>query len=146
MRLIDESVGQGAGNRKVHYARGKTLGGSSARNYMVYHRLVSIVQHQAPTRVCRNEELNRQLPDLLKDHYKDGRMMLVIKAIHGTISYLSIKNLATTLLTIQHSTIQLSYLKTQAFSFLRAVLYMSPSAITPMHSGHGRRKALLQSV
>ncbi|KAL8713724.1 MAG: hypothetical protein Q9220_002250 [cf. Caloplaca sp. 1 TL-2023] len=27
-----------AGNRTVHYARGKTLGGSSARNYMVYHR------------------------------------------------------------------------------------------------------------
>lgn len=28
----------GAANRTVHYARGKTLGGSSARNYMVYHR------------------------------------------------------------------------------------------------------------
>ncbi|KAI4253432.1 MAG: hypothetical protein LQ352_003698 [Teloschistes flavicans] len=25
-------------NRTVHYARGKTLGGSSARNYMIYHR------------------------------------------------------------------------------------------------------------
>ncbi|KAI4212768.1 MAG: hypothetical protein LQ349_009326, partial [Xanthoria aureola] len=28
----------GAAQRKVHYARGKTLGGSSARNYMIYHR------------------------------------------------------------------------------------------------------------
>ncbi|KAL9074758.1 MAG: hypothetical protein Q9161_002127 [Pseudevernia consocians] len=28
----------GANNRVMHYARGKTLGGSSARNYMVYHR------------------------------------------------------------------------------------------------------------
>ncbi|KAL8675736.1 MAG: hypothetical protein Q9186_007642 [Xanthomendoza sp. 1 TL-2023] len=25
-------------NRRVHYARGKTLGGSSARHYMIYHR------------------------------------------------------------------------------------------------------------
>ncbi len=31
---------QGANNRTLHYARGKTLGGSSARNYMLYHRLV----------------------------------------------------------------------------------------------------------
>ncbi|PLB52659.1 choline dehydrogenase [Aspergillus steynii IBT 23096] len=29
---------QGAGNRVLHYARGKTLGGSSARNYMFYQR------------------------------------------------------------------------------------------------------------
>ncbi|KAL8772286.1 MAG: hypothetical protein Q9209_002498 [Squamulea sp. 1 TL-2023] len=29
---------QGANNRRLHYARGKTLGGSSARNYMYYHR------------------------------------------------------------------------------------------------------------
>ncbi|RMX73054.1 hypothetical protein D0869_13994 [Hortaea werneckii] len=29
---------QGAFNRKFHYARGKTLGGSSARNYFLYHR------------------------------------------------------------------------------------------------------------
>ncbi len=29
---------QGGANRTIHYARGKTLGGSSARNYMVYHR------------------------------------------------------------------------------------------------------------
>ncbi|KAF4635109.1 hypothetical protein G7Y89_g2995 [Cudoniella acicularis] len=28
----------GASNRKIHYARGKTLGGSSARNYMFYQR------------------------------------------------------------------------------------------------------------
>ncbi|KAI7540294.1 GMC oxidoreductase [Hortaea werneckii] len=28
----------GLGNRSVHYARGKTLGGSSALNYMAYHR------------------------------------------------------------------------------------------------------------
>ncbi|MCJ1355090.1 MAG: hypothetical protein MMC33_005081 [Icmadophila ericetorum] len=28
----------GLGGRTVHYARGKTLGGTSARNYMVYHR------------------------------------------------------------------------------------------------------------
>ncbi|KAL2042835.1 hypothetical protein N7G274_004595 [Stereocaulon virgatum] len=28
----------GANNRIMHYARGKTLGGSSARNYMLYHR------------------------------------------------------------------------------------------------------------
>ena len=27
-----------AGDRVMHYARGKTLGGSSARNYMFYHR------------------------------------------------------------------------------------------------------------
>lgn len=31
---------KGAKNRIMHYARGKTLGGSSARNYMVYHRRV----------------------------------------------------------------------------------------------------------
>lgn len=34
--------GQGAANRRVHYARGKTLGGSSARNYMITHRSVSL--------------------------------------------------------------------------------------------------------
>jgi choline dehydrogenase len=28
----------GSGGRVLHYARGKTLGGSSARNYMLYHR------------------------------------------------------------------------------------------------------------
>ena len=28
----------GLGNRSVNYARGKTFGGSSARNYMIYHR------------------------------------------------------------------------------------------------------------
>ncbi|KAK5947173.1 hypothetical protein PMZ80_001320 [Knufia obscura] len=28
----------GAANRSLHYARGKTLGGSSARNYLAYHR------------------------------------------------------------------------------------------------------------
>ncbi|KAL4897648.1 hypothetical protein BDV59DRAFT_190567 [Aspergillus ambiguus] len=29
---------KGLEDRRIHYARGKTLGGSSARNYMVYHR------------------------------------------------------------------------------------------------------------
>lgn len=29
---------RGLAGRRVHYTRGKTLGGSSARNYMVYHR------------------------------------------------------------------------------------------------------------
>ncbi|KAL8883526.1 MAG: hypothetical protein Q9192_007120, partial [Flavoplaca navasiana] len=29
---------EGAAQRRLHYARGKTLGGSSARNYFVYHR------------------------------------------------------------------------------------------------------------
>ena len=29
---------QGANDRSLHYARGKTLGGSSARNFMYYHR------------------------------------------------------------------------------------------------------------
>ncbi len=38
--MVDD-VGQGAGNRRIHYARGKTLGGSSARNYMIFHRSVS---------------------------------------------------------------------------------------------------------
>jgi choline dehydrogenase len=28
----------GANNRTVRYARGKTIGGSSARNFMIYHR------------------------------------------------------------------------------------------------------------
>ncbi|KAL8840971.1 MAG: hypothetical protein Q9176_003543 [Flavoplaca citrina] len=28
----------GANNRRLHYAQGRTLGGSSARNYMIYHR------------------------------------------------------------------------------------------------------------
>ncbi|KAH6692449.1 hypothetical protein F5X68DRAFT_165394 [Plectosphaerella plurivora] len=28
----------GAGNRRIHYARGKCLGGSSARNFMIYQR------------------------------------------------------------------------------------------------------------
>ena len=37
-RLIAGNVEQGGANRRVHYARGKTLGGSSARNYFVYHR------------------------------------------------------------------------------------------------------------
>ncbi|KAL8935487.1 MAG: hypothetical protein Q9211_004674 [Gyalolechia sp. 1 TL-2023] len=30
--------GQGANHRRLHYARGKTLGGSSARNFLYYHR------------------------------------------------------------------------------------------------------------
>ncbi len=38
--MVDD-VGHGAGNRRIHYARGKTLGGSSARNYMIFHRSVS---------------------------------------------------------------------------------------------------------
>lgn len=29
---------KGANNRRMHYAQGKTLGGSSARNYLAYHR------------------------------------------------------------------------------------------------------------
>lgn len=29
---------QGANFRSLHYPRGKTLGGSSARNFMFYHR------------------------------------------------------------------------------------------------------------
>ena len=29
---------QGSANRSIHYARGKTLGGSSARNYYLYQR------------------------------------------------------------------------------------------------------------
>lgn len=40
--LIDWGFGTqpqpGAGDRVLHYARGKTLGGSSARNFMLYHR------------------------------------------------------------------------------------------------------------
>lgn len=32
---------QGFSNRTYHYTRGKTLGGSSARNYMLYQRHVS---------------------------------------------------------------------------------------------------------
>ena len=31
-------ISQGANNRSLHYPRGKTLGGSSARNFMFYHR------------------------------------------------------------------------------------------------------------
>lgn len=31
----------GANDRSMHYARGKTLGGSSARNYMAFHRHVN---------------------------------------------------------------------------------------------------------
>ena len=37
MNHIDMNV-KGAGNRRLHYPRGKTLGGSSARNFMYYHR------------------------------------------------------------------------------------------------------------
>ena len=40
-RLTVGHVEQGAGNRRVHYARGKTLGGSSARKYVKF--LVSIL-------------------------------------------------------------------------------------------------------
>ena len=35
----------GSGNREMHYARGKTMGGSSARNYFLYHR-PTIGSHQ----------------------------------------------------------------------------------------------------
>ena len=35
---FDTVLQPGAGNRTIHYARGKTLGGLSARNYMLYHR------------------------------------------------------------------------------------------------------------
>lgn len=31
----------GANGRVIHYAQGKTLGGSSARNQQIYHRYVS---------------------------------------------------------------------------------------------------------
>ncbi|KAL9000157.1 MAG: hypothetical protein Q9188_005733 [Gyalolechia gomerana] len=34
----DRTLGQGANNRRLHYARGKTLGGSSARNFLYFHR------------------------------------------------------------------------------------------------------------
>ena len=40
--LVD--ILQGADNRKLHYARGKTLGGSSARNFMLYHRQVDVIE------------------------------------------------------------------------------------------------------
>lgn len=36
--IADALIDQGANNRRLHYAQGKTLGGSSARNYMLYHR------------------------------------------------------------------------------------------------------------
>ena len=32
------TISQGANNRQLHYARGKTMGGSSARHFMFYHR------------------------------------------------------------------------------------------------------------
>ena len=35
----------GLGGRKLSYARGKTLGGSSARNYLGYHRYDAPLQH-----------------------------------------------------------------------------------------------------
>lgn len=41
--LIVGYVGQGAANRTIHYARGKTLGGSSARNYMVGARYTDLI-------------------------------------------------------------------------------------------------------
>lgn len=34
---------QGANNRQISYPRGKTLGGSSARNFMFYHRHVAMI-------------------------------------------------------------------------------------------------------
>jgi choline dehydrogenase-like flavoprotein len=37
---IDSEPVPGAGGRVIHYAQGKTLGGSSARNQMIYHRCV----------------------------------------------------------------------------------------------------------
>ena len=40
---------KGGANRTIHYARGKTLGGSSARNYMVYHRSVKRLRNTDPT-------------------------------------------------------------------------------------------------
>jgi choline dehydrogenase-like flavoprotein len=38
---IDSQPVPGAAGRVIHYAQGKTLGGSSARNQMIYHRCVS---------------------------------------------------------------------------------------------------------
>jgi choline dehydrogenase len=32
----------GANGKRVHYAQGKTLGGSSARNQQIYHRYVKL--------------------------------------------------------------------------------------------------------
>lgn len=53
-----DNPNQGADNREMHYARGKTLGGSSARNFLVYHRydvnhtaVVSIDQKQTDSRL-----------------------------------------------------------------------------------------------
>ncbi|KAF6237754.1 hypothetical protein HO173_003955 [Letharia columbiana] len=43
----------GCNNRKLHYARGKTLGGSSARNFMFYQRQVSCIESIAFTNRCR---------------------------------------------------------------------------------------------
>ena len=35
---FETTIQPGLGNRSIHYARGKTLGGSSALNFMAYHR------------------------------------------------------------------------------------------------------------
>ena len=44
---------QGANGRELHYARGKTLGGSSARNFMFYQRQVSCTEPTTFTNHCR---------------------------------------------------------------------------------------------
>ncbi|KAL8951283.1 MAG: hypothetical protein Q9222_002738 [Ikaeria aurantiellina] len=52
-----------AGNRSIHYARGKTLGGSSARNYMVYHRpTIGSLQKWADEVGDQSYSWNRFLP------------------------------------------------------------------------------------
>ena len=35
---LTNSIAKTADERQLHYAQGKTLGGSSARNFMYYHR------------------------------------------------------------------------------------------------------------
>lgn len=38
VKVDADRISQGADDRRLHYPRGKTLGGSSARNFMYYHR------------------------------------------------------------------------------------------------------------
>ncbi|KAH1489306.1 hypothetical protein LV164_002717 [Aspergillus fumigatus] len=72
----------GAGNRTAHYARGKTLGGSSARNFMLYHRpTADSMQRWADEASDESYTFDRMLPYFKKScHYTPPDQSLYVNS------------------------------------------------------------------
>ncbi|KAF7177335.1 hypothetical protein CNMCM7691_005294 [Aspergillus felis] len=72
----------GAGNRTAHYTRGKTLGGSSARNFMLYHRpTADSMQKWADEVGDESYTFKRMLPYFKKScHYTPPNPRLYVNA------------------------------------------------------------------